>query len=68
MTRLQGPQQLVALVGVEHGLDEVSVADILNWSLELFDAHGPSRATAQPFSSYGLDHRRYSPETKPVGL
>lgn len=38
MARLQGPRQLVALVGVEHGLDAASAADILTWSLTFLDA------------------------------
>jgi predicted dienelactone hydrolase len=38
MARLQGPRQLVALVGVEHGFDAVSAPDILTWSLTFLDA------------------------------
>jgi predicted dienelactone hydrolase len=38
MARLQGPRQLVALVGVEHGFDADSATDILTWSLTFLDA------------------------------
>ena len=38
MARLQGPRQLVALVGVKHGFDAASAADILTWSLTFLDA------------------------------
>jgi predicted dienelactone hydrolase len=38
MERMQGPRQLVALVGVEHGFDAASAADILTWSLTFLDA------------------------------
>jgi predicted dienelactone hydrolase len=36
--RLDGPRQLVALVGVEHGFDAAWAGDILTWSLTFLDA------------------------------
>jgi len=38
MLRLQGPRQLVALVGVQHEFDVPSGPDILTWSLTFLDA------------------------------
>jgi predicted dienelactone hydrolase len=38
ITRLPGPRELVALVGVEHGFDVASAGDILTWSLTFLDA------------------------------
>jgi predicted dienelactone hydrolase len=47
MARLQGPRQLVALVGVEHGFDAASATDILTWSLTFLDAQVRGIPTAR---------------------
>jgi len=47
MARLQGPRQLVALVGVEHGFDVASANDILTWSVTFLDAQVRGIPTAR---------------------
>jgi len=47
MVRLQGPRQLVALVGVEHEFDAASAPDILSWSMTFLDAQVRGVPTAR---------------------
>jgi hypothetical protein len=39
MHRLFGSHALVALVGTQHGFDDLAAGDIFHWSLEWLDAH-----------------------------
>jgi predicted dienelactone hydrolase len=57
MARVQGPRQLVALVGVEHGFDAASAADILTWSMTFLDAQvrGIPTALSQLATMTGVD-------------
>jgi predicted dienelactone hydrolase len=57
MARLQGPRQLVALVGIEHGFDAASAADVLTWSLTFLDAQvrGIPMARAQLSTMTSVD-------------
>jgi predicted dienelactone hydrolase len=54
IARLTGTRELVALAGVEHGLDEASINDIFTWSLTFLDAEVRGNPTArQQLSTMG---------------
>jgi predicted dienelactone hydrolase len=46
MNRLAGTRELVALVGVPHGFDVASTADIFTWTLTFLDAEARGNAAA----------------------